>query len=246
MRSGLKVSVVIPTLNEAQGIKHTIEGVPDFVDEIIVVDGNSKDGTREIAAATSPRVKVILETRRGYGQAFQTGFAQAKGDVIVTIDGDGTYPVTEAGAMIDHLVKDQLEFISCSRLPLEDRASMRRRNWIGNVGMSVVASVLFFHWFQDVLSGMWVFRRDCLSRLNLQSTSWNFSEEIKIQAHRTLGSKFREMKIQYHERLGETKLSPFKVGFQNLVYLLAMRFCLVTLIRTRLARPEAHFHLRTK
>lgn len=227
----LKVSVIIPTLNEAKGIRETIETVPKFVDEIVVVDGDSADGTREIAAGCGSKVKVVLEKRRGYGRAFKTGFENATGDVIATTDGDGTYPIELLEGVMGFLVQKDLDFVSCSRLPLQDSASMRSRNLIGNVLMTVAASVLWLHYFSDVLSGMWVFRKACLARLNLRSDSWNFSEEIKIEAHTKLGRRFAEYKIPYRERLGETKLVPWKVGIQNISYMMAMRTGTVSAIR---------------
>lgn len=236
MLHGKKISVVIPTLNEAKGIKDTIGVVPKFVDEIVVVDGNSTDGTRDIAAACG--AKVILEPRRGYGRAFKTGFENCTGDIIATTDGDGTYPVEMIEEVVAYLMERELDFVSCSRLPLRDASSMRRRNLVGNYLMTMAASMMWTHKFSDILSGMWVFRRSCLKHMTLHSDSWNFSEEIKIQAHGNLGSKFSEYKIPYRERLGETKLVPWKVGLQNISYMMAMRTGMVEFVRDLLRRPQ--------
>lgn len=230
------VSVVIPTLNEEQGIAETLMKVPSYVDEIIVVDGNSKDRTREIAAAASPKVSVILEKRKGYGRAFKTGFQHARGDLIATADGDGTYPIELLSEIAKKFSDTNLNFVSCSRFPLQEKSSMRIRNWIGNHGLTWIASLLFFHRFDDILSGMWVFRRAILQKLDLQSDSWNFSEEIKLEAFTKNSEGFLEVSVPYRERLGETKLVPWKVGTQNLVYMIAMRFKLVRFIRSALGR----------
>lgn len=235
MLHGKKISVVIPTLNEAKGIKNTIDVIPSFVDEIVVVDGNSTDNTREIAAECG--AKVILEKRKGYGRAFKTGFANSTGDIIATTDGDGTYPIEMLEEIVNYLIERDLDFVSCSRLPLRDQASMRRRNLVGNYMMTMAASVMWAHHFSDILSGMWVFRKACLQHLTLQSDSWNFSEEIKIQAYENLRSKFAEYKIPYRERLGETKLVPWKVGIQNITYMMAMRTGMVEFARDMLKRP---------
>ena len=111
-----KISVVIPTLNEACGIAETIGLVPKITDEIVVVDGNSNDGTREIAAKAG--AKVVLEERRGYGRAFKTGFEHATGSIIATADGDGTYPIEMLEEVTKHLLDNELDFISCARFPL--------------------------------------------------------------------------------------------------------------------------------
>lgn len=216
-----RITVVIPTLNEAQGIRDTLGLVPKFVDETVVVDGASRDRTREIAAECGARV--VLEERRGYGRAFKTGFENATGEIIATADGDGTYPIELLKDVLDFMAERDLDFVSCSRLPLRDSGSMKKRNHVGNYMMTVAASVLWAHKFSDILSGMWVFRRACLPRLSLLSDTWNFSEEIKLQAYMNLGPKFAEFHIPYRERLGETKLIPWKVGVQNITYMLAMR-----------------------
>jgi glycosyltransferase involved in cell wall biosynthesis len=231
----LKISVVIPTLNEAEGIRQTIQEIPKFVDEIIVVDGGSKDATRDIAASCG--AKVVLEQRRGYGRAFKTGFENATGDIIATTDGDGTYPIEKLPEILEKMATEDKEFISCSRFPLQDRSSMRKRNFIGNKAITLVAAALWMKHFDDILSGMWVFRRRALVHMYLQSDSWNFSEEIKIAAYAAFGRQFGEFRIPYRERLGETKLVPWKVGIQNIVYLFALRMGRVSMMREMLGRP---------
>ena len=115
---------------------------------------------------------------------------------------------------------------------------MRKRNHVGNYLITAAASLLWAHPFKDILSGMWVFRKSCLEKLRLHSDSWNFSEEIKLQAYTKLGKKFAEYHIPYRERLGETKLVPWKVGIQNIVYLAALRTYSIPLIRGILGRPK--------
>ncbi len=230
------ITVVIPTLNEEKGIEQTLDLIPKFVDEILIVDGNSKDRTRELAEAKGARV--IVEPRKGYGRAFKTGFEAAKGEIIATTDGDGTYPIELLSEIVDHLIVRDLDFISCSRLPLRDHASMNKQNLLGNYVITKFASILFGHYFSDILSGMWVFRKASLQHMTLHSDSWNFSEEIKLQAWVNLRNKFQEYKIPYRERLGETKLSPWRVGTENIAYLLAMRSGGVTFLKDLLRKNE--------
>ncbi len=216
-----RVTVIAPTLNEEKGIEKTIKLIPSFVDEILIVDGSSTDHTREIAIKNG--AKVFIEPRPGYGRAFKTGFEKSSGDIIATADGDGTYPIELLNEVLDFLYSQNLDFVSCSRLPLKDRASMRSRNLVGNYLMTAAASVMWLHTFSDILSGMWVLKKSSLQHMSLQSDNWNFSEEIKIQAFTKLKKKFAEYPIPYRERLGETKLIPWKVGLQNIGYLVAMR-----------------------
>ena len=221
MYKGLSVSVIIPTWNEAAGLQYTLRTVPKLVDEVVVVDAFSKDGTPEIARQNGARV--FSEVRRGYGRAFKTGFNAAKGDILVSADGDGTYPLGVLPDLFDHMLERDLLFCSCARFPLQDPGSMRRRNKVGNMGMTAIASLLWRHEFQDILSGMWAMRREAWVQLDCVSDSWNFSEEIKLRAYEAFGPKFAEYQIRYAERLGETKVAPFRVGFENVAWLGAMR-----------------------
>ncbi len=100
------ISLIIPALNEEKGIVATLKRVPKEIAEVIVVDGGSKDRTVELAESNGARV--IVEPLRGYGLAYKRGFAAAKGEVIVTSDADGTYPIELFPYVVDYLVKREL------------------------------------------------------------------------------------------------------------------------------------------
>jgi len=209
MYRGFSISVVIPCFNEEAGVAHVLRGMPDYVDEVIVVDNNSTDGTAEVARDLGARV--IHEGRKGYGSAYQAGLPAATGDIIATVDGDGTYPSAWIAALIDELLAGGLDFISASRFPLQDPRAMRRRNR------------LFLYPFADSQSGMWVFRRAALRWLAPRQPGMAFSEEIKLDALRAPQIRFGERPIAYYERIGETKLFTWRDGFHNLWYLFRYR-----------------------
>ncbi len=221
MISGKKISLILPTINEAEGLGYLKEKIPSTIDEVLIIDGDSHDQTREIAQGFG--WKVIVEKRRGYGRAYKTGFEQAEGDIIATADADGTYPVENIEPLVQELLNSNLDFISCSRFPLIDTQSMDKLNQFGNLVITGAASALWLHSFRDILSGMWVFKRNILKEFVLESDNWNFSEEIKLRAYQSLKNKFREIQIPYRSRLGETKLMPWRVGLENILYMLAMR-----------------------
>ncbi len=221
MFKGLSVSVIIPTWNEAKGIAYTLRTIPSLVDEVVVVDAYSRDGTADIARANGARV--FSEVRRGYGRAFKTGFNGAKGDILVSADGDGTYPLGVLPDLLDNMIQRDLLFTTCVRFPLQDPQSMRSRNRFGNVAMSAVASLLWLRKFDDVLSGMWAMRREAWVQLDPVSDGWNFSEEIKVRAAEAFGPRCGEYHIHYAERLGETHVAPLRVGLENLAWLGLMR-----------------------
>jgi glycosyltransferase involved in cell wall biosynthesis len=196
------ISLVIPALNEERGIEATIRRVPKEVTEVIVVDGASADATVERARAAG--AKVIIEPKRGYGLAYRRGFEAATGDIIATADADGTYPTEMIPIVAEYLERKRLWFVNCSRFPLSDARSMRSINKLGNIGMSLFATALYFHPFRDIASGMWVFRRDILERMELHTQGWEFSNEIKLEAFFLGPQHFGEFVVPYDERVGET------------------------------------------
>ncbi len=216
------ITVIIPCLNEEQGIEQVLRAMPAFVDEVIVVDNNSTDRTSEVAASLG--AKVIREDVRGYGRSYKRGFAQAIGDLIITLDGDHSYPVDALSYLIEAFLHLEVDFLNASRFPVRDRHAMSFKNKVGNLMLSVAMSVLFFRWVRDSQSGMWVFRRSILKEMKLESDSMAFSEEIKIEVLRNRRLRFGEISIMYSARLGEKKLNPWRDGVQNMLFLAKKRF----------------------
>jgi len=222
MYKAQSITVIIPCLNEEQGIEKVLRALPEFVDEVIVVDNNSTDRTSDVAAALG--AKVIREEVRGYGRAYKRGFAAATSDIVITLDGDHSYPVDALSYLIEALLHLEVDFLNASRFPVRDSHAMSFKNKFGNLLLSLAMSILFLHWVRDSQSGMWVFRRAILKDMKLESDGMAFSEELKIEALRNPRIRFGEISIQYSSRLGETKLNPWKDGVQNLWFLAKKRF----------------------
>jgi glycosyltransferase involved in cell wall biosynthesis len=216
------ISVVIPCYNEEEGVRYVLESLPAIVDESVVVDNNCTDSTAEVAKSLG--AKVVVEKTPGYGAAYKTGLAAATQDIIVTMDGDATYPPEAIPELMDALVDGDLDFISAARFPLSDRKAMGFTNQLGNHILTLGTQILFFKAVKDSQSGMWVFKRDCLKHLRLTSDGMPFSEEIKIEAIRSKHVKFAEHHIKYGDRIGEIKLDKWRDGFTNLFFLLKLRF----------------------
>lgn len=222
MHRGLKISVVIPCYNEEDGIRAVIESMPSYVDEIVVVDNNSTDKTSEIARSLG--AVVVFQPLKGYGAAYQAGLPTATGDIIATLDGDGTYPADEISILVDALEDRKLDFISGARFPLRNGDAMNFTNKVGNWVLTVTTAMLWFRPLRDSQSGMWVFRRSILAKLRLTSHGMPLSEEIKIEAIEKLGRRFAEVGIDYRPRIGEVKLQKWRDGWLNLSFLFAKRF----------------------
>lgn len=222
--AGGKVSVIIPTMNEEKGIGLVIDDVRKALAsrpyEIIVVDTDSKDRTREMAAQRG--AVVIDEPRRGYGRAYKTGFEKASGEYIATLDADMTYPASDIPGLLEMLESKGLDFITTNRFTHMEKGAMGAKHRFGNWVLSVTTRVLFRVKVRDSQSGMWVFRKSILPGLDLRSDAMSLSEELKIEAFRKV--RAAEVPIAYKARVGEVKLSSWNDGLGNLKYLFKKRF----------------------
>jgi glycosyltransferase involved in cell wall biosynthesis len=219
------ISIIIPALNEEKGIGRTINSIPiqelnnlDWKVEIIVIDGNSSDKTREIATRAGANVKI--ETRKGYGRAYKSGFKYANGDVIVTLDADGTYPASKIPVLVNILMKRNLDFITTNRFGFLEKGSMSRLHLLGNRILSLLTLILHSINMVDSQSGMWIFKKSIISQLNLKSDGMEFSEEIKIKAFKNFHST--EVPINYKKRIGKAKINDIKDGYRILLYLIQL------------------------
>ena len=209
-----KISAVIPTMNEEKTIGNVIEGLKALEDiEILVVDTNSKDRTKQIAS--SEGAKVIDQPLRGYGLAYKTGMTQASGDIIVCMDGDGTYPTDIVTTLIDLLVKDDVDFISCDRMSLRNNENYTTLHFVGNSVLNITIRLFFKHSMKDSQSGMWIFRSDIYRKMGHLSDGMSFSQEIKIEAMKR--GRFIEVPIRYGVRITKPKLKTWGDGISNLM-----------------------------
>ncbi|MBE0519326.1 MAG: glycosyltransferase family 2 protein [Thermoplasmata archaeon] len=220
-----KISVIIPTMNEERSIglvldeiRSALEGVRPY--EVLVVDTNSKDRTRGIASEKG--AVVIDEPRRGYGRAYKTGFEKASGDIIATLDADMTYPASDIPGLSDKLEHEDIDFITTDRFARMETGAMSGMHRFGNKVLSVAMRLLFRVRVHDSQSGMWIFRKEILPRLEIESDGMAMSEEIKIEAFRRCRSV--EVPITYRVRVGEVKLNSWRDGLSNLKYLFSKRF----------------------
>ena len=241
----MRVTLVVPTLNEAPSIAHVLRlfrtaareaNATAFHDdpvewETLVVDGASEDGTAAIAEAEGARV--VVERRPGYGRAYKTGFALARGDVIATADGDATYPVETVPLLVKKLLDERIDFLTGNRMAYLDRKAMTTEHRIGNWALNLFVSVAYHRYlaevpgrtFEDSQSGFWIFRRELLSKFQLTQDGMAFSEELKIEVLlRNL--RFVEVPIRYGERWGPPKLSSWRDGIGNLLFLARKRLAI--------------------
>jgi dolichol-phosphate hexosyltransferase len=220
-----RISVVMPCWNEEGGLREVFGDLPASVDEVIVADNNSTDCSARVARELG--ATVVLEKKQGYGAAYKTGLCHATGDIIVAMDADGTYPRNFIPVLLDVMIDEGFDFITCDRTGHKDKPSNRLRV-LGNDILNIFILLLFGIRVRDSQSGMWVFRRCVLDQLALTSDDMAFSEEIKLEAmSRKATIRSKELPIYYKERYGTSKLQLWHHGFANLFFLFQKRFGLL-------------------
>jgi len=189
--------------------------------EILIVDTDSRDRTRELAIAKGARI--VPEPRRGYGRAYKTGFAEARGTFIAALDADLTYPADRLLDFLEALDSGRADFVSGNRMWSLRAEAMSGMHRIGNEMLNAAFRVLFRARIRDSQSGMWAFRRTILPRVRLVHDGMAFSEELKIEAIRK-GFRFVEIPIDYRPRVGQKKIRSVKDATRNMTWLFRKRF----------------------
>lgn len=222
MQTEPKVSLILPCYNEEEGVAAVLQRTPDAVDEVVVVDNNCTDDTARVAREQGARV--VRQPVQGYGASYKKGFEAARGDVLITLDADGTYPIESIPEFLRILEEDELDFITVQRRPEKARGVVEWIRFSGNVVLNLATWALFGVRLADSQSGMWVFRKSIFERFGLCSDGMALSEEIKIRAFTHPALRCREVAGAYRNtRVGESKLNVFGDGFDNLLFLFQLR-----------------------
>jgi glycosyltransferase involved in cell wall biosynthesis len=222
-----KISLLIPCKNEEAALYSMLQKVPQYVDEVIVIDNGSSDNTGAVAKRFGARV--LREDRNvdgvGYGFAHQTGMAAATGDIIIAMDGDNTYPIESIEEIITYMENSHSDFVSCARFPLADSKAISGTRQLGVRILNLQVSLLYGYQIKDILSGMWAMKRECVDKLDVKNGEWNFSPEIKLAALTHPEIHFSEYHINHAVRLnGLSKQNIWKTGFNHLLYIVIRRF----------------------
>ncbi|WP_246669829.1 glycosyltransferase family 2 protein [Arthrobacter zhaoguopingii] len=231
------VSVVIPTLNEEMNLPWVLRRMPSYVDEVVIVDGRSKDHTVDVARALRVDVLVVSEPRAGKGCALRAGFAAASGDIIVMLDADGSMDPQEIGWFVSPLQHD-FDFVKGSRHVTgggsEDLTWLRRA---GNHALTGLANVVLHSNYSDLCYGYIAFRRECLEVLQLESEGFEIETELIVKAARG-GLRIAEVpSMEFNRISGASNLQTFRDGWRVLRTL--ARECAAWDAPTGGARPEA-------
>jgi glycosyltransferase involved in cell wall biosynthesis len=202
----LRVSVVIPTHNEAQSIGHVLVDLPTaLVTEVLVVDSKSTDGTPEIASKLGARV--IHEPRRGYGRACLTGLAASdRPDIVVFLDGDYSDRPNELSLLLTPILEGRADITLGSRLGKQNvRGALPWHQAFGNRLAAFMIRVLYDVKISD-LGPFRAARTEVLRRLALEETTYGWAVEMILKGA-LAGFRIVEVPVSYHPRIGKSKIS---------------------------------------
>jgi glycosyltransferase involved in cell wall biosynthesis len=235
--AGPKVTVVIPTLNEARNLPHVFSRLPEGLHEVVVVDGYSVDDTLAVARQLRPDARIVMQNRSGKGNALACGFAAATGDIIAMVDADGSADPAEIPRFVEALL-DGADFAKGTRFAAgggsADITGIRR---LGNRFFSVFFNICYGARYSDLCYGFNVFWRSHVPALDLDVTSpppegsdgrlWGDGFEIETLMHVRIakaGLIVTEVPSYEHRRIhGTSNLRAFGDGIRVLRIILTER-----------------------
>lgn len=210
------VSVVIPAVNEAENLPYVFKSLPEWIHEVVLVDGNSTDSTVEVARALRPDVKVVQQLGKGKGDALITGFKACTGDIIVIVDADGSADGQEIVSYVSALVSGA-DFAKGSRFAngggTDDMTPIRK---LGNRVLCAIVNAKFGARYTDLCYGYNAFWRRCLEEIDLDCTGFEIETLMNI---RMVKAGFRVQEIPSHEYLrihGTSNLRAVRDGLRVL------------------------------
>jgi len=209
-----KISVVISTFNEAGNLPYVLPYIPEWVDEVVLVDGHSTDGTVEVAKKLRPDLKVLYQPGKGKGEALRHGIKSSTGDIVVTLDADGETDPRDMHRFIEALLRG-CEFAKGSRLRLSLPAGKPTHRIIGNLIIAAVFNMLYLTRFTDLCSGYNAFWKKSIERVSLDSEDCFEDEPLLVSRAKKIGLKIVEVGHQDRGRIsGESKAPSWRQGLK--------------------------------
>jgi len=207
----VKVSIVIPTLNEEQNLQKVLRSIPKDIYEVIIVDGHSKDKTVEIAKKFG--AKVVFDDK-GKGSALRKGMKTAKGDIVIMMDADCSHKSSEIGLLTEGI---KAGFDVCMGSRFIQGGGTEDMSWYREIGNKFFVFLVNLIWrmnYSDLCYGYRSFRKNCINKLDLKEDGFGIETEISIKAAK---KKLRILEVPSYEKArdsGEGRLRTFNDGWQ--------------------------------
>jgi glycosyltransferase involved in cell wall biosynthesis len=219
-----RVSLVVPTLNESANLRHVLPLIPDWVAEVIVVDGRSTDDTIAVARELRPDVRIVLETTPGKGAALTAGFNAATGSIIAAIDADGSMDPRELNAYLGTLMTG-VDLVKGSRfMQGGGTTDMEPHRKMGNWGLKTLVNVLFRGRYSDLCYGYFAFWREALDVLAPDVDGFEIETQINVRALKG-NLRVAEVASFEAERVnGSSNLNAIRDGLRILRVIVKERF----------------------
>ena len=217
----IRTTIIIPAYHEEKGIAVVLDKILKVIDdsyEIVVVDDGSEDKTFDIAHQYKCRI-IQHEVNKGKGQAIRTGIEQAKGEKIIWIDADDSYPSSVIPLISNAL--DWVDVVVCSRA--YGKKYIPKINRVGLAIFRLAIKNIYGFKANDPCSGLYAVRKEHLLKMNLTSSRFTIEPEISIKTGR-MKLRTIDIPIEYQMRLGISKLGTFKVGWQDSICIIKHLF----------------------
>ena len=218
------ISAVICALNEEQSLPYVLPKVPEWVDEVLLVDGHSTDKTISIAQKLRPNIRILHQPGKGKGDALKYGVGQAAGDIVVTLDADGETDPEDISRFIEPLLNGY-DLAKGSRLVYGHPPNMPWHRWVGNKVLAITSNLLHGTKYTDICSGYNAFWKGAFQRLKLTRDGFEMEQEMLVKAKKA-GLKVTEVNHYDAGRLGNTsKVSDIKQGLLDWMLIIMECFC---------------------
>lgn len=238
-----RVAILLPARDEEEGIGRVLQSIPHealvamgYDVDVVVVDGSSRDRTRDVARAHGARI--LRQGGAGKGRGVREALDTIEADYFVMLDADNTYPTEDIPHFLARLANG-FDVVMGSRMRGQiHEGAMSAVNVFGNRALSALASMLYFRRVSDVCTGMWAFRQAVVRALPLRSRHFELEAELYALSVRA-GLRMTEVPIEYRPRLGRTKLGRVRDGLFIGATLVQKRFTPLTFRVARSRRARA-------
>lgn len=207
----MNVTIVVPTLNEERGIGGVVRDFKKLGYDVLVVDGGSKDRTREIAQQNG--AKVIIQTGKGKGKAISDAFKILDSDVVVLVDGDGSYPAEEVQKLLEPIKNGIADHVIGNRFHNYEKGAFTRLNLLGNKILNFFFRFAYGFTLNDILTGYRALKKEVYKNIEIKKSGFEVEVELTVETL-ARGFKIAEVPITYRRREGKTKLKPIRDGFR--------------------------------